>query len=134
MRVSTGVWLASVILLFSPGRAFAHHSFQAEFDATKRTQFVGIVTKVEWSNPHARFYLDVKDPGGAVTNWNFELGSPLQLHRQGWRSDSLKVGDQVTVEGYPAKDGSKMASARKITLADGSTVFSGTSTNGSPAQ
>jgi hypothetical protein len=117
-----------------PGRVFAHHSFQAEFDASKRMQFVGIVTKIEWGNPHARFYVDVKDQGGTVTNWNFELGSPLQMRRQGWRSDSVKVGDQVTVEGYPAKDGSKMASARKITLADGGTVFSGTSTNGSPAQ
>jgi primosomal replication protein N len=69
-----------------------------------------------------------------VTNWNFELGSPLQLHRQGWKQDSLKVGDQITVEGFLAKDGSKMASASKITLADGRTVFNGSPTDGRPAQ
>ena len=113
---------------------FAHHSFRAEFDSTKPMEFVGTVTKVEWFNPHARFYIDVKDDTGKVTNWNFELGSPLQLHRQGWRQDSLKVGDQITVEGYVAKDGSKFASASKITLADGRTVFNGTSSDGKPAQ
>ena len=113
---------------------FAHHSFRAEFDSTKPMGFVGTVTKVEWFNPHARFYIDVKDDTGKVTNWNFELGSPLQLHRQGWRQDSLKVGDQITVEGYVAKDGSKFASASKITLADGRTVFNGTSSDGKPAQ
>jgi hypothetical protein len=117
------VYPGALRLADHPGRVFAHHSFQAEFDASKRMHFWGIVTKIEWGNPHARFYVDVKDQGGTVTNWNFELGSPLQLRRQGWRSDSLKVGDQVAVEGYPAKDGSKMASARKITLADGDTVF-----------
>jgi hypothetical protein len=113
---------------------FAHHSFRAEFDSTKPMEFVGTVTKVEWFNPHARFYIDVKDDTGKVTNWNFELGSPLQLHRQGWRQDSLKVGDQITVEGYVAKDGSKFASASKITFADGRTVFNGTSSDGRPAQ
>jgi hypothetical protein len=134
MRATIGFWLASLSLFFTPGPVFAHHSFQAQFDSSKRMQFVGVVTKIEWTNPHARLYIDAKDQDGTVTNWNFELGSPLQLRRQGWRSDSLKVGDQVTIEGYLAKDGSKMASARKITLADGRTVFEGSSTNGSPAQ
>ena len=134
MRTTIGFWLVGLSLLFSPGSVFAHHSFQAQFDSDKRMQFVGTVTKIEWTNPHARLYIDVKDQGGTVTNWNFELGSPLQLRRQGWRADSLKVGDQITVEGYLAKDGSKMASARKITLADGRTVFEGSSSNGSPTQ
>src|SRR5882762_1387675 len=120
------------VVLSAP--VFSHHSFRAEFDSSKSKEFVGTVTKVEWFNPHARFYIDVKDEGGTVTNWNFELGSPLQLRRQGWRQDSLKVGDQITVEGYLAKDGSKMASASKITLADGRTVFNGSSADGSPSQ
>jgi hypothetical protein len=120
------------VVLSAP--VFAHHSFRAEFDSSKSKEFVGTVTKVEWFNPHARFYIDVKDETGGVTNWNFELGSPLQLRRQGWRQDSLKVGDQISVEGYLAKDGSKMASASKITLADGRTVFNGSSADGRPAQ
>jgi hypothetical protein len=124
------LWLG--VVMSAP--IFAHHSFRAEFDSSKSKEFVGTVTKVEWFNPHARFYIDVKDEAGGVTNWNFELGSPLQLRRQGWRQDSLKVGDQITVEGYLAKDGSKMASASKITLADGRTVFNGSSADGRPAQ
>ena len=127
-------FLVLVLGVFLSAPVFAHHSFRAEFDATKSKEFVGTVTMVEWFNPHARFYIDVKDEAGGVTNWNFELGSPLQLHRQGWRQDSLKVGDQITVEGYLAKDGSKMASASKITLADGRTVFNGSSADGRPAQ
>jgi Family of unknown function (DUF6152) len=114
--------------------AFAHHGFNAEFDATKAMRWSGTVTKVEWTNPHARFYIDVKDSNGNVTNWNFEMGSPLQLRRQGWTRDSLKIGDQVAVEGYPAKDGAKMASAKKVTLADGRSVFGGLVTEGSPAE
>lgn len=109
--------------------AFAHHAFNAEYDGSRVTRWAGTVTKVEWMNPHARFYIDVKDASGAVANWNFEMGSPVQLRRQGWSRDSLKVGDQITVDGYPAKDGAKMASAKSVTLADGRTVFSGTPTD-----
>ncbi len=133
MKLKMG-FLVLVLGVFGPAPVFAHHSFRAEFDSSKPKEFVGTVTKVEWFNPHARFYIDVKDETGRVTNWNFELGSPLQLRRQGWRQDSLKVGDQITVEGYLAKDGSKMASASKITLTDGRTVFNGSSTDGSPSQ
>ena len=77
-------------------------------------QATGIVTKIEWTNPHARFYIDVKDESGTLTNWNLELGSPLFQRRLGWQRDSLKIGDHVAVEGYLAKDGSKMANARKV--------------------
>src|SRR5436853_4270330 len=106
MRRIASSLLVCLSLAFT-GSAFAHHGFNAEFDASKSMRWMGIVTKVEWTNPHARFYIDVKDSNGSVTNWNFEMGSVLQLRRQGWTRDSLKVGDQVTVEGYPAKDGAK---------------------------
>ena len=110
--------------------ARAHHSFSAEFDAEKPVQITGVVTKVEWMNPHARFYVDVKSDQGSVVNWNIELGPPTILQRLGWRHDSLKIGDQVTVEGYAAKDGSKMANAKKVTLADGRSVFAGSQAGG----
>src|SRR5262252_3204968 len=121
-----------LILLLLPEPMPAHHSFTAEYDSAKLMQFAGTVTKVEWTNPHARFYLDVKDAGGTVTNWNFELGSPILLRKLGWKQDSLKVGEQVSVEGYLAKDGAKMANARKVTLSDGRNVFAGSSGDGSP--
>ena len=103
----------------------AHHSFAAEYDANKPVKVTGVVTKMEWMNPHARFYVDVKDADGKVTNWNFELGAIPVLLKQGWRKTSLKEGDQVTVEGVMAKDGSNTGSARRVTLPDGRRVFGG---------
>ena len=105
--------------------ALAHHSFAAEYDSAKPITLTGTVTKVEWMNPHARFYIDVKDDDGKVTNWEFELGSPNGLMRLGWTRNSLKDGDTVTVSGSLAKDGSKLANARQIKLADGRKVFAG---------
>ena len=92
----------------------------------------GTVTKVEWTNPHARFYIDVKDDKGVVRNWNLELASPNVLVRNGWKRTSLAVGDQVIVDGSAAKDGSKMANARVVKLADGRQVFAGSSGGDSP--
>ena len=112
----------------------AHHAFTAEYDSNKVREFTGAVTKVEWTNPHARFYLNVKEVNGSTVNWNFELGSPLFLRKLGWRSDSLKIGDQVVVEGYLAKDGSRMANARVVKLADGRKVFAGSSADGEPTK
>jgi hypothetical protein len=134
MRAKLSVLVAGIgILLSAP--VFAHHSFEAEYDAAKPIKITGTVTKVEWMNPHARFYVDVKDDNGNVTNWNFELGSPNVLKRQGWQRDSLKSGDTVTVEGYLAKDGSKLANARRVTLADGRKVFAGSAAGeGGPQQ
>ena len=132
MKTKAGFLIAELLLFVVA--ASAHHAFNAEYDGTKVTRWVGAVTKVEWTNPHARFYIDVKDANGAVTNWNFEMGSPVQLRRQGWTRDSLKVGDQITVDGYPAKDGAKMASAKEVTLADGRTVFGGTPSDKAPAE
>jgi Family of unknown function (DUF6152) len=135
MRLDTTLILAvGLVLLLSADPMTSHHSFTAEYDSAKLMQFTGTVTKVEWTNPHARFYLDVKDARGAVTNWNFELGSPIMLRKLGWRQDSLKIGEQVSVEGYLAKDGAKMANARKITLADGRNVFAGSSADVNPSK
>ena len=105
----------------------AHHSFAAEYDAAKPVTLKGTVTKVEWMNPHARFYIDVKDDAGTVTNWEFELGSPNGLMRAGWTRNSLKQGDVVSVSGSLAKDGSHLANARNVTLGDGRKVFAASS-------
>ena len=110
----------------------AHHSFSAEFDGNKRVEIKGTVTKLEWANPHVYFYVDVKDASGAVANWACETNGPNGLIRAGWRRESLKVGDQVTVTGYMAKDASKMMDARSITLADGRKVFMGNAEDGGP--
>jgi predicted methyltransferase len=109
----------------------AHHSFEAEFDRNKTVQIKGAVTQLEWTNPHAHLYIDSKDDTGHVTNWNFELGSPNLLRRMGWTKEALHPGDIITVEGYRAKDGSNLANARKITMADGKQVFAGSSAEGS---
>lgn len=105
--------------------ALAHHSFAAEYDNKKPVDLTGTVTKVEWMNPHARFYLDVKDDSGKVTNWEFELGSPNGLMRQGWTRNSMKIGDTVNVQGSLAKDGSNLANARTVKLSDGRRLFAG---------
>jgi len=105
--------------------ALAHHSFAAEYDNKKPVDLTGTVTKVEWMNPHARFYLDVKDDSGKVTNWEFELGSPNGLMRQGWTRNSMKIGDVINVQGAMAKDGSNLANARTVKLTDGRKLFAG---------
>ena len=132
MKVQLGILAAGIGLLVSAAPVAAHHSFAAEYDANKPVTLKGAVTKVEWTNPHARFYIDVKDPNGVVTNWNLELASPNVLVRNGWSRKSLGVGDVVTVQGSLAKDGSKMANARVVTLADGKRVFAGSSGGDAP--
>ena len=103
----------------------AHHSFAAEYDSTKPITLTGTVTKVEWMNPHVYFYLDVKDDAGVVAHWAIEGGAPTSLYRAGWRRESLKFGDVVTVHGFLARDGSKLANMRTAILADGREVFGG---------
>ncbi len=107
----------------------AHHSFAAEYDASKPANLTGKVTKVEWTNPHAFFYIDVKDEKtGQISNWSIELGSPNSLMRLGWSRSSMKIDDVVTVQGSLAKDGSKLVNARNIVLtSSGKKLLTGSS-------
>jgi hypothetical protein len=105
---------------------WAHHSFAAEFDATKPVKLEGTVTKMEWINPHAWIHIDVKNADGSVTHWMIEGGSPNSLLRRGFTKNSLPVGSKVIVEGYQAKDGANRANGRDLTFADGRTLFIGT--------
>jgi hypothetical protein len=117
----SGVLLAAAPLV-------AHHSFSAEFDATKPVNVTGVVTKIEWMNPHVWFYLDVKEADSRVTNWGMEMGSPNGLMRAGWSRNTMKVGDVVAVEGSLAKDGSKYANARVVIMAStGKRLFAASS-------
>ena len=125
MKVHMALPLTVALFAISATTTLAHHSFASEYDADKSVELKGVVTRVEWTNPHARFYVDVKDENGQVTNWNLELASPNVLVRQGWKRTSLQVGDQVTVNAAMAKDGSSMANARTVVLADGRKVFAG---------
>ena len=104
---------------------YAHHSFSSEFDAAKPIKVTARVTKVEWSNPHVWFYVDVKDESGSVTNWGFETSAPILLVRRGVTKDSLKVSDTLRIEGYRAKDGTNVAAATYVTFPDGKRVFTG---------
>ena len=127
MKITTFGGLAIALALSVPVvPAFAHHSFAAEFDGTKQITLSGVVTKVDWVNPHAYIYVDVKGDDGNVVNWALETGAPNMLYRQGWRKDDLKVGDMVTFEAFLAKDGSHTAAARQVKLPDGRKVFAGT--------
>ena len=122
----TALFVIGVALL-SAQTLSAHHSFAAEFDRNSPVTLTGSVTRVDWGNPHIWVFLDVKDAAGAVSNWGVEGGAPNALFRNGWRKDSLKAGDTVTVEGFKAKDGALRANANRVTLPDGRRVFAGSS-------
>ena len=117
----------AALVLAAAGLTRAHHSFAAEYDRSKPITLKGTVTKVEWQNPHIYFYLDVREQGGKVDNWAVEGGAPSSLYRAGWRKDSLKIGNEVTVEGWLAKSGAKLANMRTVVLADGRRVLGGSS-------
>jgi len=117
----------SAVGLLSAASMFAHHSFSAEFDATKPVTLKGTVTKVDWLNPHIWIYVDVKDQSGKLAHWQCEGGAPNSLTRNGWTKNQLKEGDSVTIEGTLAKDASNTCNASRVALPDGRRVFAGSS-------
>jgi hypothetical protein len=128
-----GLFLAAALVVTS-GSVMAHHSFAAQYDRNKPVTLTGVVTRIEWMNPHVYFYMDVRESSGTTVNWAIEGGAPNTLYRAGWRRDSLKIGDELTVEGYLAHDGSKLANMRMATLADGRQVLGGQNDGGPPAK
>jgi len=118
-----------VSLTFVVAPVFAHHSAAAEYDVKSTVTVKGAITNIEWTNPHVRFYIDVKGDDGKVVNWEFESASPNQLARSGWTRSVLKVGDVVTVEAYRAKDGTNLGDALSITTAEGRKLTGSTSTS-----
>jgi len=121
--IGQALGVAGGALLMWAVPVLAHHSFATQYDAAKPVEMRGTVTKVEWTNPHARFYIDVKDDKGGVSNWNFEMASPNVLVRNGWKRDTLKIGDQVTVGGYLARSDNRMAIAGAIKDSSGRPLF-----------
>jgi len=128
------LFLAGLAIAGTTLRVSAHHSFAAEFDRDKPITLTGTVTKLEWTNPHARIYIDVKDDTGKVVNWDCELGPPNGLMRRGWNRNSLKQGHVVTINGFLSKTAPHVANARTVKLADGREVFAGSSFDTGPTE
>lgn len=124
--------LGVALALGSAGVAEAHHSFSAMFDAAKPVRLVGKLTKIEWTNPHSYFYIDVVDSKGKVTNWGCEGAGPGALSRRGFKKGDINYGDTLIVDGYLAKNGAKIVDARRVTLPDGRVVNGGTPGDGGP--
>ena len=132
MSIRLPALLAGLVWLLA-AQASAHHSFSAEFDANVPISLTGVVTKIEWSNPHVWFFIDVTDENGAVINWGWEMGSPNGLMRQGWTRNSMAIGDIVSVDGSGAKDGGNRANARVVLLtATGDRLFAASSQGQAP--
>jgi uncharacterized protein DUF6152 len=133
MTIKLAVVLVGAGLLLAARPITAHHAFAAEFDANKPIKLTGTVTRVDWRNPHAWFYVDVTDETGNVTNWGWKLGSPNGLLRTGWTRNSMKVGDVIVVEGSRARDGSNIANAQVVTLkSTGQRLFAASSRGEAP--
>lgn len=132
MRRVTIVLAAGVAIMLASTSPSAHHSFAAEFDANAPIQLRGTVVRVEWVNPHSWIHIDVKEPGGKVTRWMIEGGTPNTLFRRGFNRNSLPAGTEIVVDGYRAKDGTSRANGRDVTFADGRKMFLGSSGTGAP--
>ena len=132
-RILSGI-IAALLSVLAGMPAWAHHAFAAEFDAKKPVKLRGTVTKMEWINPHAWIYMDVKKDDGTVEEWMIEAGTPNTLLRRGFTRNSLKPGTEVIVDGYQAKDGALRANGRDITLPNGQTLFLGSATPDAPYQ
>ena len=131
MKTRLAIVVASVIVMAGVPLV-AHHSFAAEFDGTKAVRLTGTLTKVEWTNPHSYFYIDVRDDSGTVVKWGCEAGAPGALSRRGFKRGDLKLGDTIIVDGYLAKDGSHLIDARRVTLPDGRIVSGASAGDGGP--
>ena len=134
MKLKSAVLILVAGLSIASMPLLAHHSFMAEFDQNQKISMAGVVTAVKWQNPHTFFYVDVADKSGKIVNWTLETGSPNALILRGWRRDTMKLGDHVSVRGYRAKAGSNRGAARSVTLADGRTLFGGQMDDGGPEQ
>ena len=134
MSTKRGVMMAGSALLFMAAPALAHHSWTVDYNAEKPVTVKGVVTKVEWTNPHTYFYIDVKDDNGNIVNWGCEAGAPGALSRRGFKKSDMKLGDTVIVDGYLAKDGSHLIDARRVTLPDGRIVAGGSAGDGGPGE
>jgi len=125
MRMKSLMIAVAVLLSLSAGRAMAHHSFAAEFDINKPVTLEGVLTKMEWINPHGWIYIDVKGPDGQTQHWSIEAGGPTQLIRRGLRKEDFPVGTELTIKGYRARDGSFTANGQSVTMKDGKNFFMG---------
>jgi Family of unknown function (DUF6152) len=132
VRIKLAVILAVASVFLNATAALAHHAFAAEFDAKRPVKLRGIVTKMEWINPHAWIHVDVKDPDGKVVSWMIEAGTPNTLFRRGFTKNSLAPGTEILVDGYQSKDGSNRANGRDVTFPDGRKLFLGSSGTGAP--
>ena len=136
MRIRTSTFillLAGALAVLGAPAAIAHHAFTAEFDGTKPVMLQGVVTRMDWVNPHSWIYIDVPQPDGSVQQWEVEAGAPNAMFRRGWNKNSIPVGTEIVVDGYRAKNGKNIANGRNVTFPDGRKMFVGSSGTGAPA-